>query len=419
MNASNISPLLPPGVRDVLLGDAIAKITKDNPEIQLRVCTTDGSNDNLTLLRESKVQFALVQLDTLHYSMESELHSKNDNIRLVTFLYSEKLHLFIRPHLYLSSPSELTRAGSTTAGGYKAKVWLGPDGSGGRDTASRVLEAAGISADDIESFATTRKGLTWDLAANCLLADRKNSRALSAYFRTMAVPQTSKERPKQSPQCPTEGSTRPPTALSVDDLLQADAQLMPLPSALIDRLTDDGLYVRTSIDLGNYRYLKRGVSTVGIPTVLLTNLPEHDRDTVEALISEIEHNRARIEQHIDGIELDQLYRAQKLDFLLPHAGAEEHLQPDSSKLLWFFLFIFGLLVVGSWRNPLSLRRGLAAGSYFWILSLSLGAVWFLLSLEMMQVEGRLNPDFSTLSGSLMTTLGLVTGRLQDYRFDDS
>jgi TRAP-type uncharacterized transport system substrate-binding protein len=208
----------------VLLGDAIEKITRGNREIQLRVCTTDGSNDNLTLLRKSKVQFALVQLDTLHYAIESELRSKDDieselrsedhNIRLVTFLYSEKLHLFIRPHLYLNSPSELTRAGNTTDGGYKAKTWLGPNGSGGRDTASRVLEAAGISADDIDSFATTR----------------------------------------------------------------------------IDRLTEDGLYVRTSIDLGNYRYLKRGVPTVGIPTVLLTNLPEDDRDTVEALISDIEHN---------------------------------------------------------------------------------------------------------------------------------
>ena len=402
----------------VLLGDAIEKITSGNRDIQLRVCITEGSNENLTLLRDNKVQFALVQLDTLHAFLENETHSDN-NIRLVTFLYSEKLHLFIRPHLYLNSPSELPRAGNTTDGGYRAKIWLGPPRGGGLYTASRVLEAAGISADDIDSFATTRKDLTWDRAANCLLADPKNpetkSRALSAYFRMMAVPKKSEESRKRSSNCPPEESTEPLTALSVDDLLQADAQLMPLPPALIDRLTEDGLYVRTSIDLGNYRYLKRGVPTVGIPTVLLTNLRKDDRDTVEALISHIEHNRARIEEHIDGIELDQFYRVQEIDFLLPHAGAEEHLQPNSSRFLWFCLFIFVLLVVGGWLNPLSLRRGLAAGSYFWILSLSLGAVWFLLSLVMMQVEGRLNPDFLTLSDSLMTTLGVVTGRLRDYQ----
>ena len=79
--------------------------------------------------------------------------------------------------------------------------------------------------------------------------------------------------------------------MQVDDLLEADAQLLPLPPALIDRLTEDRLYVRTRIELGSYRRLKRGVATVGIPTVLLTNLPDSDNAGVRALIGEIERGK--------------------------------------------------------------------------------------------------------------------------------
>jgi TRAP-type uncharacterized transport system substrate-binding protein len=59
----------------VLLGDAIAKIARDNPRTHIEVCLSGGSSDNLKLLAEGTVQFALVQLDTLHYAIEAA-HSK-------------------------------------------------------------------------------------------------------------------------------------------------------------------------------------------------------------------------------------------------------------------------------------------------------------------------------------------------------
>ena len=85
---------------------------------------------------------------------------------------------------------------------------------------------------------------------------------------------------------------------------------MPLPQALIDRLTEDKLYVPTTIDLGTYSELKRGVPTIGIPTVLLTSLPDDDdaAAAVKALIGEIERGKGLIEDHIEGVELDQLDR---------------------------------------------------------------------------------------------------------------
>jgi TRAP-type uncharacterized transport system substrate-binding protein len=405
----------------VLLGAAIAKSASNRSDTRLAVCTSGGSIQNLELLQAGKVQFALVQLDTLHYAIHEGRIQRNNGdrpVRLVTFLYSEKLHVFVRPHLYLNSPADFSRfAGTSGAGseGPKAGVWLGPPGSGGRDTASKVLEAVGL-ADSVASLEWRRRDRSWNIAAHCLGDDE--NKTLKAYFRTMAVPKQARQRRPQTPKCPTDGS-KPAPDLSVDDLLAADAQLMPLSAAVLDRLTEDGLYVRTSINLGNYRNLRRGVPTIGIPTVLLTNLPDEDKAVVDGLIGALKNGKAAIEEEIDGIELDQFDRRfsaanKTLQGIEPHPGARTHLQSTRSRLLWIGLFALGLFVAAAWRNPRSLRRGLAAGSYLWILSASLTGIWILLSLAMKQVEGRLNPEFATLTNSLLNTLGIVT-RLGEHQ----
>jgi uncharacterized protein len=394
-----------------LLGDAIAKVAKGSPDAELKVCTTVGSSENLKLLQQRKVQFALVQLDTLHYAIEAadEGGPGLEDISLVTFLYSEKLHLFVKPHLYLNSPADLNHGGGGNGVSRRARVWLGQQGSGARQTASKVLQAAGVADEDLMKFGSNLNDLSWDVAANCLLAE--GNTGLAAYFRTMAVPghaqPTSDERRKR-PSCPLTEPSAKPVPLSVDDLLRADAQIMPLPRDLIDRLTEDGLYVRTTIEFGNYGHLRRGVPTVGIPTVLLTNLLSSHRGAVKALIDRIENRKTAIERHINGVELDQLWRDEPIPGLPVHPGAEEHFRGRPSPLIWFSLFAVGLLAASWWRDPVAVRRGLAAGSLAWVIAASLAAIWVLLSLAMMRAEGRINPSFSTVSESFVSTFGVVT-----------
>jgi len=416
----------------VLLGDAIAKIARDNPRARVEVCLTGGSSENLKLLAEGRVQFALVQLDTLHYAIEAA-HSKDDGdeeddsehvsleaVRFVTFLYSEKLHVFVRPHLYLNSPADFNRNGGRGRENgvtRRARVWLGPPRSGARQTASKVLQADGVPDEDIETIGTKLDDLNWNKASNCLLA--KGDQGLVAYFRVMAVPKHSPSRPAEEGRhlrsvCPPFGTEAPP--LSVDDLLDADAQLMPLPQALIDRLTEDKLYVPTTIDLGTYSELKRGVPTIGIPTVLLTSLSDDDgaAATVKALIGEIERGKGLIEDHIEDVELDQLDRRESLHGIGTHEGAKKHLENRNPTVLWGGLFALGLLVAHARRNPGSFRRGLAARSYMLVLSGSLTGVWLMLSLAMMRAEGHLNPKFRTLGASFRHTFQIVA-RMSDDR----
>lgn len=415
------------------LGHAIAEISRNNPETTLEICTSDGSRENLKLLDQGVVQFALVQLDTLHYAVEGahddddvdDGHYDDDDndlslkkVRLATFLYSEKLHLFVRPHLYLNSPADLVQPGGAAGAGRGARVWLGPRRSGARQTARRVLQAAGVSPEDLQSFDYARQYPSADMAANCLLAPTDQS--LVAYFRMMPVPRPSprsdpghEDEPRRlQTTCPEEGATQAPPLL-VDDLLEADAQLLPLPPALIDRLTEDRLYVRTRIELGSYRRLKRGVATVGIPTVLLTNLPDSDAAGVRALIGEIERGKDLIEASIDGVELDQFDRTDKIPGIPPHPGALKHLQPRGSGLPLVGVLALGLVGLTAWRHPSSFRRGLAAGAYGLVLTVSMWGICLLLSIAMMLGEGRLNPEFSTATASFLNTLGLVV-RLHDY-----
>jgi TRAP transporter TAXI family solute receptor len=137
-----------------LLGDAIAKVAKDSPDTELTVCTTEGSSENLKLLERGQVQFALVQLDTLHYAIEAadEGGPSLEDVSLVTFLYSEKLHLFVKPHLYLNTPADLNHGGGENSVGRRARVWLGQQGSGARQTALKVLQAAGVADEDVKTF---------------------------------------------------------------------------------------------------------------------------------------------------------------------------------------------------------------------------------------------------------------------------
>ena len=379
------------------------------------------------------MQFALVQLDTLHYAIEAA-HSKDDGdeeedsehvsldaVRFVTFLYSEKLHVFVKPHLYLNSPADLNRNGGRNRENgvtRRSRVWLGPPRSGARQTASKVLQADGVPDEDIETFGTKLNDLTWNKAANCLLA--KGDQSLVAYFRVMAVPKHSQpSRPADDGRhprsvCPPFSTEAPP--LSVDDLLEADSQIMPLPQALIDRLTEDKLYVPTTIDLGTYGELKRGVPTIGIPTILLTSLPDDDGGAaaVKSLIGAIERKKGLIEDHIDDVELDQLGRREPLHGVATHQGARKHLEARNPTVLWAALFALGLAVAHARRNPGSFRRSLAARSYMLVLSGSLTGVWLLLSLAMMRAEGHLNPKFRTLGASFQHSFQIVT-RMSDDR----
>jgi len=400
----------------VQLGAAITRYGGTVVGRQIRACTTSGSGENLDLLRSHRnAAFALVQLDVLHYAaadghLTSINHDTHD-VRIVAYLYSEKLHVFVRPHRYLSSLADLgaiaDKVGTNGISNWD-RIWLGPGPgkSGGYSTASKVLEAAGVADEDIHRLGAGRTDLNWDRAADALLikTDSKDELppgALIAYFRTMAVPRR---------------FTSSDAAGRVSRLLDADAQLMSLPSSLIDRLTEEGIYVPDTIKLGTYgSKMKRGVATIGVPTLLVTNLPDDQIQIVHDLERAIGDNKSSIEDLIGGIELDLWNKRDAVFGVEVHPGAAGHFRSPLPYMLWAGGLFVGLMVAMASRNPLWFRRRLAAGSYLLLLIATLSALWVLLSIAMMRAEGTLNPDFAYITDSLRNTLWILSGQTKDYR----
>ena len=408
----------------IRLGHAIAHIAADWG-INIQVCHSQGSKQNLEYLKreDSGITFALVQSDALHDEVfhPAEEAAETKPISLVTYLYNEKVHLVLKPHFYLSFLGDLRR--------MEDKVWLGPEGSGTRATTERVLEAAGLTEMEISRLGE-RKEKSWANAKNDLLKGN-----LQAFFRTRSTPRkemasSPAEVPKDIPSCDhldvairhvekkgerDRGKETDP----IEALLSKDARLVGLPSEIIDRMTEDGLYERSAIPLATYPNLKRGVPTISLSTALVTSEGRKD-PAAAALISDLldimQENQSTIERELGGIPLELLNRplnkeaAEKWkDYV--QLGARDHLLPANS---WQMAEIEGCALAGALlllfsRARRLLRKAIAKSMYPFLLLTILLTLWFVFSWGMVAAEGQFNPDFQTVFIAMRKMLAYVSG----------
>ena len=256
-------------------------------------------------------------------------------------------------------------------------------------------------------------------AESCPAEDR-----LDAFFRTMSCPRPSlanvtvdeaersaKKRSAKKESC-VETRTANATVDQVECMLANEVQLMALSPTLVDLLTEDGLYVPAMIPLRTYDKMKRGVRTIGIPTVLVTNLPAHKADIVSSLLEQVEANKPKIEEQLGGVELDLWDRREPIPGTAvdQHVGAQNHFKWRIPWALWVSGFILGLVIAVAGLDPWWFRRGLAAGWYLLLLTVTLCVILLVWSVAMMQAEGTVNPDFSNPVDSLRHTFSLLSGQ---------
>ncbi len=115
-----------------------------------------GSQENIYRLegnsnheaQQERADFALVQSDVAHRAWQGEypFDEPHPKIRLVAPLFTEKVHILVGPHEYLSSVGQLRR---------EHRVWMGARDSGSRSSGMAVLRAAGLSLDEVLKTATT------------------------------------------------------------------------------------------------------------------------------------------------------------------------------------------------------------------------------------------------------------------------
>jgi TRAP transporter TAXI family solute receptor len=260
-------------------------------QLDLRPCRTEGSLENLVLLSKSRVEYAIVQGDMLHKGWEGEEapeYAKNDwatidfdRLKLVRWLYSERLQITTGPHSYISSLADLR----------KKRVWLGLEGGGTYATSWEVLRAAGIERGDLIEIKTK----DYEEANKSLLKG-----GLDAIFHISPVPfDLDKAVNPADPNYPS----------SITFLFDKDTEvrLLSLDRPVIDRILQSPSYVDVPIYRGTYPQQKNGAMTIGIEAMLVTRLGDSREDaaSIANLNRAISDSRAPIQKEMN-VELDLL-----------------------------------------------------------------------------------------------------------------
>lgn len=108
-------------------------VAAELPEV--RAVETRGSVDNLTLLEEGQVRFALAQQDVVsEYFFERQEAGELTQVRVVARVFFDYLHIFVRSPLHVERADEFRRF----------RIWPGEEKSGTRETAVRFLESVGV-----------------------------------------------------------------------------------------------------------------------------------------------------------------------------------------------------------------------------------------------------------------------------------
>lgn len=94
---------------------------------------TKGSAENLELLSQGEVRFALAQQDVVSQHF---LDNPRTEVRVVGRVFFDYLHIFLRDPIQVETAGDLSRL----------RIWTDEEGSGTRFTASRFLDSVGVSS---------------------------------------------------------------------------------------------------------------------------------------------------------------------------------------------------------------------------------------------------------------------------------
>ena len=420
------------------VGKAITTVVAENtshndgPPLEIEPIVTGQTTCNLLGLEAGKVAFALVQSDIAHdawFGHPPVRRAPAQDITLVSPLFVEAVHIVTRPHLNLAQLSDLRGR----------RVWLGTENSLTVLTASRILEAAGLTSRDIAALDGRTDQKTCPKPAICQWSSAEALKALrrldlDAVFQVGSVPFDSlhdailptdsdgqlldAERNKKPCDAVRKARLNEPT------LLDSELHLFNLDVNLVERLVADGSYIEQLIP--PYGYCQQSATlTVGVRALLLTNLGGSD-PVVTRLASVLNLHQREIETNLrQQMEVLQKSHGDPITgnpsrlsllrvptppllavryhptipggkiYFNPAKELAENLAAAAGGLAIAFLALYRFRrFVGPW---LARRGGLAAGLAAPVL------LWVATSVMLKNLEGSVNEDFNTLFKSLLST----------------
>ncbi|MCQ4725836.1 TAXI family TRAP transporter solute-binding subunit [Anaerotignum faecicola] len=265
-------------------GGVIAQAVTDATGISFDVQSTGASKANIGLIADGEVDMAIVQNDVMDYAYNgTDLFEgeKTENFQAMAAMYAEVCQVVANPD-----------AGIETIADLKGKrVSVGDAGSGVEFNAKQILEAYGVTFDDIEV-----QNLSFGDSANAM-KDNK----IDAFFCTAGAPTTAVMEL---------ASTNNIKILNVDGA-EAEALIAKYP-----------FYTSYNIPKESYG-TDEPIQTVAVKATFIVN-PELSEETVYNITKAIFEGKEIIaEGHVKGTEIDPAYAVEGVSVPF-HPGAEKY-----------------------------------------------------------------------------------------------
>lgn len=345
------------------LGQGVAEIAKKS-NIRIEVLSSQGSVENLYWLSKDKAKVCIAQSDTVYnaYNGLGKFTEKIANIRAIASLYTEAVHIMIRNPLYVKKIED-----------FKGKrISIGPEGSGTESNALAILEAAGITINEIQllhlSFEDSIKAI--------------NENKVDIVFFTSGYPSD-----------------------AVKIIMQNKSAYFFEPnSEILQRLIDIyPFFVITTIPSGTYPHQDEDITTIGVAALLIgkNDLESH---LVYTLTKSIFTNRTVIANyHKKGLDIN-LKSALRGIAIPIHGGAKQFYDEEgiyrkelyrkiiTNYILPALLVLFFAIVMIKFKRIRFFfkKKEIARVLVFLLL------IWILGSITLYYSEHRINENYSNL-----------------------
>ena len=268
------------------IGGAIAEVLNKNG-MNASAQSTGASVANINMLKDKQVELAIVQNDITYYAINGKemFEEKVENLTGIASLYPETCQFVVTEKSGIKSIMDLKGK----------RVAVGAAGSGAEANARQILEAYGITYNDIEEqFLSFAEG-------SYALKDG----TVDAAFVTAGYP----------------------TASVQDIASQNKIRLLPLDDEHIKILADKyPFYTKTTVPAGTYQGFDEEIPTVSVMAILVCN-EKIDSALGEKLTKAIFDNVDKISAaHSAGKNIAKANALKGMDFIKLNEGAEKVLK---------------------------------------------------------------------------------------------
>jgi hypothetical protein len=270
------------------LGGAIAKIFNENVEgVTANAQSTGASVENVGLVSKAEAEIAFVQNDVTFYAFNgTEIFADKEkltNIRGMAMLYPEVVQIIATKASGIKSVADLKGK----------KVAVGAPGSGAEANARQILEAHGLTYEDLGKA---------DFLSFSEAADQLKNKQIDAAFLTAGIPTSAISEVAQT----------------------SDVIIVPIdPAKIAELIAKYPFYTEVIIPAASYKGQDTEITTAAVMAMLIVNQDMDETLAYNLTKAMFENRQVIIDTHQRGndIKLETALAGMPIDL---HPGAQKY-----------------------------------------------------------------------------------------------